>query len=198
MTPEFEALVKKAVEDGLLPNAVALARDKSGKMNYTFAHGPSSVAPDSPPITPSTLLTLASMTKLITTLSILQLIEAGSLTLDTDVTRLLPALSSQPVLSTPPTAAPTPRKSPITVRHLLTHTAGTGYLFLSPQLQEWAKGAERALPIPLRKSPLSGDRTVDKRFGYPLLFEPGSAWAYGSGLDWAGKLVEVVSGQKLG
>ncbi|KAK4102562.1 beta-lactamase/transpeptidase-like protein [Parathielavia hyrcaniae] len=197
MTPEFEAKLKKAVEDGDLPNAVLLARDKSGKIDYTFCVGQTSLEEGAPPITPTTLLTMASLTKLLTTCCLLNLIQHGILDLDEPVTMYLPTLEEQPILTGFDDAGkPTfkPRAQPMTLRHLLTHTAGTGYLYLDERLMKWAEATGFPLPMPLRHSPLSGGRSVDSRFGYPLLFEPGEGWVYGSGLDWAGRLIEKMTG----
>ena len=217
MTPEFEARLKKAVEDGLIPSAVVLAKDKSGnppilpsptctrynanphpgKINYSFAAGMTSLQPNAPPITPTTLLTMASMTKLMTSICLLLLVQEGTLALDEDITRHVPTLAAQPVLTGfddagQPTLAP--RTQPVTLRHLLTHSAGTGYLFLDERLNRWAKATGHPLPVPLKHSPLSGGSSVDSRFNYPLLFEPGAGWVYGSGLDWAGRLIEKLTG----
>ncbi|EAQ84059.1 hypothetical protein CHGG_10463 [Chaetomium globosum CBS 148.51] len=169
----------------------------SGKIDYTFAHGPSSLTPSAPPITPSTMFTLASLTKLITALCMLKLVEDKILEIDEDVTRYLPTLGKQPILTGfdaqgQPTYAP--RQTPVTLRHLLTHSAGTGYILMEEKLAKWARATGRPLPVPLRHSPVSGGMSVDTRFGYPLLFDPGQGWVYGSGLDWAGRLVEKLTG----
>ena len=167
-------------------------------MNYTFAHGPSSLKqPDAPPLTPSTMLTLASLTKLITAICLLKLVEGNILLIDEDVTMYLETLAEQPIL-TGFDAKDQPvykkRETPITLRHLLTHSAGTGYILMEEQLAKWAAATGRAMPVPLRHSPISGGMSVDSRFGYPLLFEPGQGWVYGSGLDWAGRLIEKLTG----
>ncbi|KAL2132951.1 hypothetical protein VTI74DRAFT_3116 [Chaetomium olivicolor] len=90
-----------------------------------------------------------------------------------------------------------PRTKPILVRHLLTHSAGAGYTLFSPQLVQWSKAVGRPLPIPSAAGAAGGGDSVDERFGYPFLFEPGAGWVYGSGIDWAGRLVEVITGQSL-
>lgn len=215
---KFEATLKKAVADGVLPSAVVLAQDKSGmyflptplvrlthllmskagQINYTFSHGPISLLPGSPPISPTTLLTMASMTKLLTSLCLLKIMQLNILELNEDVTPYLPVLASQPILAgfdADDKPILKERTKPITLRHLLTHTAGTGYLYFDEKLIKWANATGRPLPIPLRHSPLSGGMSVDSRFGFPLLFEPGEGWAYGCGLDWAGRLVEKLTGQ---
>ena len=126
------------------------------------------------------------MTKLLTTISALQLVDRGLISLSDDISPHLPALASQPILS--PSGELVPRTRPITLRHLLTHSSGCGYPFLSPRL------ATHLGPPPPGPRPTS---SVPARFNYPLLFEPGTGWAYGSGLDWAGQLVEVLTGEPL-
>ncbi|KAK3684199.1 beta-lactamase/transpeptidase-like protein [Podospora appendiculata] len=141
-----------------------------------------------------TVFTLASMTKLLTSVAVLQLVDRGLVTLDTDITPHLPTLAALPILTGFDAANNpilTPRKTPLLVRHLLTHSSGCSYPFMHPLLDTWAK---QQPPPP--KDPSSGP-TVDTLFGYPLVFEPGTSWAYGSGLDWAGKLVEVLAGTDL-
>jgi CubicO group peptidase (beta-lactamase class C family) len=134
-----------------------------------------------------TIFAIASMTKLLTAIAVLQLVERGKLTLETDIAIYLPELAEQPVLAEG-SSAPSPRAKPITVRHLLTHTSGFGYANLAPRLDEWF----RATGL----NPDAGS-TVAARFGHPLVFEPGTSWTYGAGIDWAGKLVEAVSGLDL-
>lgn len=89
-----------------------------------------------------------------------------------------------------------PRTVPITVQHLLTHTSGLAYDGSNAMVMKWC--AATGKPIAARsadeKQRLS---TVAGRFSSPLLFEPGTSWMYGSSLDWAGKVVEVVSGVDL-
>lgn len=142
---------------------------------------------------PNTIFALASMTKLITTIALLQLVERGQLSLDEDITPHVPALAQQPVLS--PTsssnaATTTPRVTPITLRHLLTHTSGIAYPFLDPILSKLK--AEKTGS----RDPISG-RTVAERYGLPLLFEPGTQWQYGASLDWGGAVLESVAGVDL-
>jgi CubicO group peptidase (beta-lactamase class C family) len=140
---------------------------------------------------------MASLTKLLTSLCLLHLVQDEIFELDEPVTKYLPDLEKQPIL-TGFDGVGEPifkeRTQPITLRNLLTHTAGTGYILMDERLQKWAQAVGKPLPIPLRHSPVSGGRSVDTRFSYPLLFEPGEGWVYGSGLDWAGRLIEKMTG----
>ncbi|KAK5173607.1 uncharacterized protein LTR77_002288 [Saxophila tyrrhenica] len=102
--------------------------------------------------------------------------------------RILPELASRPILESFSDSGPVyrPSTTPITARHLLTHTSGLGYYFLHPLLTKWANHAQRP-PTNL----------VVEKYNYPLLFEPGEGWQYGCGLDWAGVAVARISGMNL-
>ncbi|KAK1775468.1 beta-lactamase/transpeptidase-like protein [Copromyces sp. CBS 386.78] len=215
-TYNFETTIQKAVDDGIIPGVVLYARNKDGTLNYSHAAGHASLSPSNPrPMTPHTILALASMTKLLTSICVLQLLDSSSphansffpLGLDTPVTdpvsypqTYLPDLASLPILS-PTTTDPfatRPRTKPITVRHLLTHSSGCGYTFLQPQLiawNEWKLRQENKKPhLPVATA---FAQTVPEQFSWPLLFEPGEGWAYGCGIDWAGWLLEKVTGVTL-
>jgi len=73
-------------------------------------------------------------------------------------------------------------------RYLLTHSAGAGYEALEPKLIKWRKDQGHEP---------STSSTFSERFAYPLTYEPGSSWAYGTGIDWAGQVVEKLTGQTL-
>jgi methyl acetate hydrolase len=133
-----------------------------------------------------TIFRIASMTKAITTTAALQLVEQGKLTLDEPVSKHLPELARLDVLegfdaSGKPTLRPA--KTPIALRHLLTHTSGFAYANWSPTLTQYLKVTKST---PAAVAPL-----------IPLMFEPGTKWHYGPSVDWAGKLVEKISGLTL-
>jgi methyl acetate hydrolase len=134
-----------------------------------------------------------SMTKLVVTIAALQLLDAGKVSLDDPelITKHLPELVKLDILRAVTDGVPayTKRTKPITLRHLLTHTSGLGYDIMVPMLGEWV--AATGAPASFAKNP-----TV-KSFEHPLLFEPGTAWNYSLGLDWAGVLVERITGQTL-
>lgn len=141
-----------------------------------------------------TVFTLASMTKLLTIIAVLQLVDRGLISLDEDVTKHLPALGAHPILTGfTPDGEPitTPRTRPITLRHLLTHSSGCGYAFLDPSLQTYI-----SRPGSTFCNPTSTESTA-ARFDHPLLFEPGTGWAYGCSIDWAGELVPALTGVDL-
>ncbi|KAK5657264.1 hypothetical protein OQA88_3323 [Cercophora sp. LCS_1] len=183
MSWQIESLVKTAVDEGVIPGAVLLAKSKHGS-SYTMAVGDG--------YTPDTVFALASMTKLLTCVAALQLVEAGAISLDDDVAKLLPELAKKKILKGfDKKGRPVlkDRKKKITLRHLLTHSSGCGYTFLNDDLKTFVGGS--AFPN------ATGSRTVGERFDFPLLFEPGEGWVYGCGIDWVGQLVERVSGIPL-
>lgn len=132
------------------------------------------------------------MTKLVTSVAVLQLVDRGELDLDDAaiVEAHCPELCALPVLTGQEgdTLLSTPRTQPITARRLLTHTSGLAYTFTSPLLAEWH--AQNHPPAHF------GEPTT-KGFEEPLVFQPGAQWLYSIGIDWAGILVERVSGMSL-
>ncbi len=141
-------------------------------------------------MTPDTVVWIASMTKAVTAAAAMQLIEQGKLELDTPIAHLLPELASPQVLEGFDGNKPKlrPAKSPLTLRHLLTHTNGMVYHIWNNDILKYLEVTE------------TPDITQCKNacLNLPLVFDPGTAWDYGIGIDWAGKAVEAVSGMRLG
>jgi len=160
------------ITQGNIPAVSAMAATATETFySGAFGHG----------ITPESIFFIASMTKPIAATAAMQLVERGKVGLDEPASRYLPELANVQVLhgyfTTGKPVLRAPLK-PITLRHLLTHTSGFAYDFFSQELFEYAK-----------KNP--GESLI------PLLFEPGTRWQYGTSMDWAGKLVESISGQNL-
>ncbi|GMK56287.1 hypothetical protein CspeluHIS016_0301270 [Cutaneotrichosporon spelunceum] len=140
-----------------------------------------------------TVLQLMSMTKLAVSVAALQLVEQGKLTLDDPalIEKVLPELCKQDLLTavTDGKLETKKRTQPITLRHLLTHTNGSGYGLMVPLLGQWSQATGH-------KGVFAPNLTVGS-FESPLIFEPGQGWNYSLGLDWAGVLIERVTGQTL-
>ncbi|KAH8886101.1 putative D-aminoacylase [Thozetella sp. PMI_491] len=137
---------------------------------------------------------VASCTKLVTAVAVLQCVEKGLLNLDEEIATVLTEWRERSILLGFDDASGEPllekANGPITLRMLLTHQSGLGYAFIRPELKRFVEHREAA-------GELKSEHIADKYF-LPLLFEPGSSWEYGVGADWAGRMVERVTNQNLG
>ena len=140
-------------------------------------------------MTVDTVFWIASMTKAVTSVAALQLVERGKLSLDAPLGPLLPELADRQVLLGFDGDKPQlrPARQPITLRRLLTHTAGFAYDIWNPTLGKYVQQAG-----------LPGIITCEnKALSTPLMSDPGERWEYGINIDWVGKAVEKASGQRL-
>ncbi len=181
-----QALEKAFAESGL-PGAVALIVDREGvRFVEAFGHADATTGA---PMEVDTIFQIASMTKAIVSAGAMQLVESGKLDLDAPIGDLLPQLANPQVLtgfsdSGEPQLRPASR--PITLRHLLTHTAGLGYFFIRPEVLRYF--AATGMPAPGSLASIQ----------MPLLFDPGENWEYSVATDWVGLAVEAASGKRLG
>jgi methyl acetate hydrolase len=186
--PAIDELLEKAVADRTLPGVIAVAGDRNGTI-YEGVFGRLSIAHEEP-VLADTMLAIASMTKAITSVAALQLIEQGRLELEQTVASVLPAFGELQVLDgfdgeTPRLRAPA---SQATIRQLLTHTSGLGYWFGEPDLLRYHELEGLPDPLLARRSALDG---------VPLVCDPGTRWEYGTSIDWLGQVIEAVSDQDL-
>jgi methyl acetate hydrolase len=131
-----------------------------------------------------TVFRIASMVKLLTSVAALQLVERGKLKLDEPAGNIDPTLASAQVLAgfdAKGVPQLRPAQRPITLRNLLTHTSGLSYPLWDSNVVRYLKVARRNPAWPRM----------------PLMFEPGSRWAYGGSLDGVGRMVEIAGGQSL-
>lgn len=170
-----------AVDRGDVPGVVALAVDRDGVL-YESAAGKQDVARNVA-MRADTLFRIASMTKPVTSVAAMMLVEAGALGLDDPVSKYLPAYEHRQVLTsfnaTSGAFESRPSKRPITIRHLMSHTSGLGYGWSSPIVSRLTQNSR------------------EKETEIPLLFDPGEQWAYGASTRVLGQVVEQVSGQPL-
>ena len=172
---EVRKVMADAMAESDLPSVVAVAINSKGqRIEYTY--GGLSWGKGKP-VKTSSLFRIHSMTKLVTSIAAMQLVEQGKLELDQDLSELLPEMARIPIL-TEEGKLVEPKKA-ITLRHLLTHTAGFGY------------------PNMTYKVHSNFDATGWKYEDFPRQFESGTRFLYGTNTDWAGKLVEKVSGMTL-
>ena len=194
----IEAAFEAAIASGKIKGAVICVANADGSFVYDRAIGTRTLlSGETRPQRLDDMLYLASATKLITTIAALQCVEGGLLTLNDDElsAKAAPELADKAVLTgttNDDTPQLEPATRPITLEMLLTHTSGVAYDFLVPELARWRQQND---PAPL---PEGARRPVEEAFNYPLLFQPGSGWMYGPGLDWAGRIVERVTGGTLG
>jgi CubicO group peptidase (beta-lactamase class C family) len=180
-------VIDTAISEGELHFAVAAVGNTSGQLwSHSAGHRDAqktSVAAN------DNIIQIASMTKLITTIGALQLVEQGVLDLDTPITAYVPQLSELQVLK-----GFDEQDNPIlenadrapTVRELMTHTGGYVYEF-------WNANAKKASELGVSESLFSGGNYL----AAPLAFEAGTAWEYGINTDWLGVIIERISGQRL-
>ena len=174
----FEKDVLNRVKSTEIPAVVMGKINKDGSMDF-FSNGPSRWDRNDT-INEKNIFSIASMTKALGSVAALQLVEQGKITLDEPLDEYLPNMSSIKIL-TQDNQIIEPINS-ITLRHLLTHTAGFGYWFTSKQLSDWGN--------------------LKKEIGWtenyePRLFESGTSYMYGTNIDWVGRLVEKISGMNL-
>jgi methyl acetate hydrolase len=178
---QVDQALRQAVDARTVPGIVAIGATDKGIV-YEGAFGPS--------ITADSVFWIASMTKAITATACMQLVEQGKLQLEQPMGKLLPQLESPKVLEGfDASGAPKlrPAKRPITLRHLLTHTAGFTYSIWSEPMTQYEK---------VTGTPFVGE-CKNASFNAPLMFDPGDRWEYGINMDWVGKTVEAVSDQSL-
>src|SRR5581483_2637784 len=161
---------KAAVDQKKIPGAVAMVAS-GDEIAYDKAFG----------MKPDTIFAIASMTKPVTSVAVMQLVEAGKIKLDEPAGTYAPELAKVQVLDNGKLRPP---KSSVTIRQLLTHTSGFAYEFMNQQLHDFvAKGGA--------PSESKGD---DSFLQQPLMSDPGTRWEYGISVDWLGRIVEKVSG----
>ena len=171
---EVPSQLGKYFRDSSLPSAIMGSTIKDGKMVW-YAFGPPTWgAADT--VNEDNIFRIFSMTKAIASVAALQLVEKGLLGLDDSLNELMPEMASIPILTEHGDLIKSEKA--ITLRHLLTHTAGFGYDFTSTRLNNFKP---------------ENWKYEDK----PRLFEPGTRWHYGTSTDWVGKVIEKVSGQNL-
>jgi methyl acetate hydrolase len=184
----IDAVLRAATAAREVPGVVAMAATDNGRI-YEGVFGTRDLANGSA-VTRDTVFRIASMTKAVTSVAAMQLVEQGRLALEAPVPDIDPALSHPQVLEGfDASGAPQlrPAKRPITLRHLLTHTAGFTYEIWNANTQRYVK----ATGMP---SAPSGKVAAIRM---PLAFDPGERWEYGVNIDWVGRIVESVSGKPL-
>ena len=169
-----------------LPGAAAMIVDRQGT-RYAGAFGSADAAAGLP-MREDTICQIASMTKAITSVGAMQLVEQGRLVLDAPIGDVLPELADAQVITgfAEDGAVQTrPALRPVTLRHLLTHTSGLGYPFVQTEVLRYHQSIGM---------PKLGTREWARM---PLMFDPGERWEYGVSTDYVGFAIEAATGSDL-
>jgi len=189
MNERLDTILRDGVERGAAPGVTAVVVDRDGELYLGGAGERQQGA--GVEMTADTVGAIFSMTKALTGAAAMQLVEQGRLDLDAPAGDVCPDLHDVVVLDgfdddgQPVTRPPA---TPVTLRHLLTHTSGFVYDIWNADMARWHEVTGNPTVLTLEKA---GLRT-------PIAFDPGTKWEYGTGIDWAGQMVEAVSGQTLG
>jgi CubicO group peptidase (beta-lactamase class C family) len=186
--PQVDHVLRQAVEAEDVPGVVAVAATDK-EVIYEGAFGRRDRTKDAM-MTADTVFWIASMTKAVTSTAAMQLVEQGKLQLDEPIGTILPELASPQVLEGFDEAgAPKlrPAKRPITLRQLLTHTAGFCYNLWNADMGRYME--HTGIP--------NITTCQNKALSTPLVADPGERWEYGINIDFVGKVVEAVSGKRL-
>ena len=173
---------------GGVPGVVAVVTDRHGPL-YEGAFGTRQLG-TTQPMTLDTVMAIFSTTKALTGTALMQLVEEGRVHLDAPASTYVPALAAIQVLDGfDPDGQPRtrPPRTPITVRHLMLHTAGFGYEFFHEADLRYRTA--RGIPSIITNT-VAAITTV-------LLHDPGERWTYGVNIDWVGQIIEAVCGKRL-
>jgi CubicO group peptidase (beta-lactamase class C family) len=185
---QIDRILLQKSETKEIPGVVAVAASGS-EVIYQGAFGKRDLGKDDP-MTVDSVFWIASMTKAITTAGAMQLVEQGKLSLDEPIGKLLPDLASPQVLEGFDALGEPklrPAKRPITLRQLMTHTAGFCY-------DLWNEDMARYLEKTGTPGIISCQNAALK---LPITTDPGTRWDYGINIDFVGKAIEAASGKRL-
>ncbi len=185
---QIDQLLRQMSDAKEIPGVVAIAA--SGKETiYQGAFGKRDLSKDVA-MTQDSVFWIASMTKAITSAAGMQLVEQGKLSLDEPIGKVLPDLASPQVLEGFDAKGEPklrPAKKPITLRHLMTHTAGFAYNMWNGDMVQYLEKTGTPAITTCQNAALKT----------PLASDPGTRWEYGTNIDFVGKAVEAVSGKRL-
>ena len=192
-------LVQDAVDRNEVAGAVTLVA-RLGRVGHLEAVGLRDIERGAPMET-DTLFRIASMTKAVTSVAVMQLYELGALMLTDPVSKYLPVFATMEVLTPPGEGGRAeymlePARRPITISHLLTHTSGISYRFLSPP-QLAPHYLEAGITDGLSQAEGTIGEMVDRLAELPLVHQPGERFTYALGVDVLGRVIEVITGETL-
>jgi CubicO group peptidase (beta-lactamase class C family) len=206
--PQVAAMAEKYVREKKVANMLLTFGWRQEDHAHTVGGGTLSLN-GGDEVDENTLYRIYSMTKPITGMAVMMLIDEGKLGLDMPVHEVLPAFRDMQVLVDPagPIDQTVPAIRPITIRQLLTHTSGLGYAITSkgPLLDAYVEqgitaGRVSRFPIPgvpMPQEPPSLAVWADRLATLPLMYQPATKWSYSASLDLLGRVIEVVSGMEF-
>jgi CubicO group peptidase (beta-lactamase class C family) len=207
LMPNVAALVARWVGPGKFPGIVT-SLGLPGQPTQFVARGSEGFL-DADPVTPDSLFRIYSMTKPVTGMAAMMLVDDGKLGLDQPLADVLPKFARMQVQVTPdgPITDLREAKAPITIRHLMTHTSGLGYTIIQRGPIKAAYEDAGLIAGQISRTPFPGLERgkavpslalfADRLAEMPLVYEPGTQWSYSVGLDLLGRVIEVVSGKSF-
>ncbi|EED32989.1 beta-lactamase [gamma proteobacterium NOR5-3] len=189
MKEQLDSILSQGITRGAAPGVTAIVVDRGG-VRYEGGFGERQFG-GGVAMSTDTVGKIFSMTKALTAVAALQLVEKGRLSLDTPAGDLCPEIAAVQVLDgfddngAPVTRAPT---TPVTLQHLLTHTSGYSYHIWDETCLRWLETTGAPDITSQEKAALL----------QPLMFDPGTQWRYGIGIEWVGQMIEAATGMRLG
>lgn len=186
----IDDLLSAAITRGDVPGVLAMAFD-AHEVLYAGSAGRRGLGATAAPMTLDTVIWYASMTKATVAAGAMLLVQRGQADLDAPVGKILPELANPQVLEGYDDAGKPrlrPARGPITLRQLLTHTAGFGYDIWNDYVRRYMDENGLITLAKCKKASLM----------VPLMADPGTAWHYGISIDWVGQFIEAIVGKRLG
>jgi methyl acetate hydrolase len=188
LSAHIDPLLSRATDAGEIPGVVAaVATDR--EVIYQGAFGKRDLSKPQP-MTVDSVFWIASMTKAVTAVAAMQLVEQDKLSLDRPIGKVLPDLAEPQVLegfATDGSPKLRPARGPITLRHLLTHTAGFSYEIFNGEMATYLEKTGTPGVVTSKRAALKT----------PIMTDPGTRWEYGTNHDFVGLAVEAASGKRL-
>jgi CubicO group peptidase (beta-lactamase class C family) len=195
---KIDSFIATMIDAGKIPGAAVLVA-RNGKIVYHKAIGYQDKEQGTP-LDTNDIFRIASMTKPVVSVAIMQLYENGKLNLSDPVSKYIPSFGQPKVLETFNAAdtswTSTPAAGEVTIHHLLTHTSGVGYSFSSRSLSPIY--SKNGIPDLANARNITIEEVTGRLGKLPLMFEPGTKYMYGLSIDVLGRVVEVASGMTLG
>jgi CubicO group peptidase (beta-lactamase class C family) len=186
---QIDQVLRQKTDGKEIPGVVAMAATAK-EVIYQGAYGKRDLSKDDA-MTADSVFWIASMSKAVTAAAAMQLVEQGKLSLDAPIGTVLPDLTSPQVLEGFDAQGEPklrPAKSPITLRHLMTHTAGFCYDMWNGDMVKYLEKTGTPSITSCKNAALKT----------PIMSDPGTRWEYGTNIDFVGRAVEAVSGKRLG